>query len=359
MKRKYTMAAFVVMLAVVLTGCSTNGIPSFRAMMLGEPEILKLSYDPLAYVKVGQYKNVEVKTTVSEKDIQNEVDYLVGTGKKDLVKSDAKDVKKGDMVNIDYSGTVNGTKFDGGTQDDQSLRIGSGSKIGEIDGFEEGLIGAKVGSEKKLNLKLPTDYRDSELAGKDVVFTVKINYVYKEANDEIVKQCTNSQYKTVKEFKEDLKKQMATYYEQNSENMALEKVMSDSKFEKVPTQLIEFMKYICLPQLQMQAQQYGMDVATFVKQYYGGTEQAFYESNAKQRLLVEAVAKQEGYRVTEEEYREKMKEILKENNLDEKTYQSSFEQSLGDKVSFEEYMVYQIKVRFYQDLVASNIKKVK
>ena len=97
MKRKYTMAAFVVMLAVVLTGCSTNGIPSFRAMMLGEPEILKLSYDPLAYVKVGQYKNVEVKTTVSEKDIQNEVDYLVGTGKKDLVKSDAKVARLTDL----------------------------------------------------------------------------------------------------------------------------------------------------------------------------------------------------------------------------------------------------------------------
>lgn len=347
MKKKYRVAALAVMLGVILTGCSPDGIPSFRAMMLGEPEMIEFPYDPLDYVTLGQYKSIEIDM---EREIQNQLDYIIGVSEENIVRSDAKEVKKGDMVNINYSGEIGGEKFDGGSEDAVSLRLGSGSKF---DAFEDALIGFKVGEEKKINLTFPEDYNETEYAGKDVVFTVKVNYVYKEADDAIVEKATNSEYKTVKE----LKKQIEAYIEQNLGGQALRKVMEDSKFEKLPDEQVETMKNMLEKGLEQTAQPYGMDVATYLMQRYGETEQSYYEYFAKERLLVEAVVKEEGYRVTKEMYQEQLDQLLKKNNMDEKTYREYFKQSVSDKISVEEYMVYTMKYEFYCDLVVNSAKK--
>lgn len=354
MKKKYRVAVLAVMLAVILTGCSPEGIPSFRAMMLGEPEMLEFAYNPFDYVTLGQYKGIEIDTNATDKEIQEQLDYIVGTGKEKDVKSDAKVVKKNDMVNINYSGEIEGKEFDGGSQDDVPLRIGSGSMI---DGFEDAIVGVKVGEEKKANLTFPKDYKASEYAGKDVVFTIKVNYIYKEADDAIVKKCTDSQFNSIKEFKESFKKQMKAYKEQNVSGQALSKVMEDSKFEKLPNGLVETMKHMLEKQLEQTAQRQGMDVATYLMSSYGETEQNYYESYAKERLLVEAVVKEEGYRVTKEVYQEKLDEILKNNGVDENTYRDQFKQYVSDKISIEEYIVYVIKYEFYNDLVVNSVKK--
>lgn len=361
MKRKYRIAALTALLAVVLTGCSPDGIPSFRAMMLGEPEMIAFSYDPFEYVTLGQYKNVEVDTAVTDEEIQSVIDDAVISSK---AKSDAKVVKKDDLVNINYSGEIDGKEFDGGSSEDVPLRIGSGSMI---DGFEDAIIGVKVGEEKKANLTFPKDYNKASYAGKDVVFAIKVNYIYKEADDAIIKSYTESQSwtmsglepcDTLEKFKEYVKAQIKAQKEQNTDSQALSKVMEDSQFAKIPDELVKDMKDMVGKSVEQEAQRYGYtDAEAYLEARYNETEQSYYESFAKERLLVEAVVKEEGYRVTKEVYQEKLNEILKNNGIDEKTYREQFKQYYTDKISFEEYMVYAIKHEFYTDLVINSVKK--
>lgn len=350
MKKKYIVAVLAVMMMVVLSGCSMENIPSFQAMMLGEPEMVDLAYDPLDYVTLGKYKDIEVECSVTEDDLRDALDSLLAEGKKD-VRIEEGTVQKGQTVNIDYVGKIDGKAFDGGSAEDQQLRIGSGKMI---DGFEDALVGVKVGETKDASLKFPEDYGNNELAGKDVVFTLTVNYIYKEATDELVKKY--SDYDTVEAYKEAQKKTLESEKEQEALSTAMEKVYEGAEFKEVPKELLSTVKNMVSTQLESTAQQYGVDVATLLS-FYGMTEDSYYESCAKERLLVEAIAQTEGYRVTEQDYEEKLAEVLKNYDMDEATYRSSFKEAYGDSVSFEDSIVYNMKYDYYYDLVNNTLKK--
>ena len=128
------------------------------------------------YIKVGEYKGLDVQEDVQEVT-DSDIDIQIQTNlSQNLVEVEDEnaEVKNGDVVNIDYEGKKDGVAFDGGTAEGFDLTIGSGSFI---DGFEDGLIGAKKGETRDLNLTFPENYQAEELAGQDVVFTVKINAI--------------------------------------------------------------------------------------------------------------------------------------------------------------------------------------
>ena len=137
--------------------------------------ILYNNVDFKKYIELGDYKNITVDT--ASEDYKKVYDSLLESDVKNndfYVKKTEGTIAKGDNVNMDYSGKKDGVAFEGGTAKDQFLVIGSGKFI---PGFEEGLIGAQIGSTVDLNLTFPKDYKTADLAGAAVVFTVKINYV--------------------------------------------------------------------------------------------------------------------------------------------------------------------------------------
>lgn len=130
------------------------------------------------YISVSQYKGVEfpkssaeIINKIQEKYHSDMQSYNLHSAVK--IEKNEK-VKKGDTANIDYVGKKDGVTFDGGTANGYNLVIGSGQFI---DGFEDGLIGVAVGKTVNLNLTFPEDYKNAELAGQKVVFTVKVNYI--------------------------------------------------------------------------------------------------------------------------------------------------------------------------------------
>lgn len=132
-------------------------------MLFGEEEYVSLGYDPSDYVTLGKYKNIEVEKSVSDSDVQSALDSMIAAGDEKEVKSSDTLVKKNQLINFDYEGKVNGKAFDGGTAESQFLRVGSGKMI---DGFEDALVGMKVGEKKDAKVTFPKDYRETSLAEK-------------------------------------------------------------------------------------------------------------------------------------------------------------------------------------------------
>lgn len=155
------------------------------------------------YVKLGEYKGIIIDTSTDE--FQATQDSLIANdiSNNDLYvkKTDGK-VINGDTVNIDYVGKKNGKAFDGGTAEGYDLEIGSGSFI---DGFEDGLIGKKIGSTVDLNLKFPEDYGNDELNGADVVFTVTVNYVKTDVALDPEDYYEKLGYKSLEDYNENVK----------------------------------------------------------------------------------------------------------------------------------------------------------
>lgn len=203
------------------TGESTESIVD-TSVLFEQSDYEKLKFDD--YVTIGDYSALmtikEADYSVSDEEIQKEIDYytdLYGTAEQ--IKEGA--VENGQTINIDFVGTIDGEKISGSSSEDYSLTIGSDTFI---DGFEDGLIGATVGEAKTLNLKFPDNYTDSEgkeseYAGKDVVFEVTVNYIEgtktpAEFTDDFVKEITSEDYTTVADFTTYIKNHLASQKKQ-------------------------------------------------------------------------------------------------------------------------------------------------
>ncbi len=158
-------------LFVSLCGCGTeksNG-KTLKTELLKDEEMSK-------YVKLCKYKGIEIDTNDDEfRAAYNKLLNIDASYGDCYNKQESGTVKEGDIANINYVGRIDGELFTGGSADDYNLTIGSGTFI---DGFEDGLIDAAIGDTVTLQLSFPTNYGNSELAGRPVEFTVKVNYVY-------------------------------------------------------------------------------------------------------------------------------------------------------------------------------------
>lgn len=172
------MKKLVKLLAVVMAVClicaAFVGCEKQKEEAEAEERAL-YNLDLSEYVELGEYKNIPVD--MSSDTIKGYIEELSASDiEQKQLYSELKSgkVQKGDIANIDYEGKKDGVAFEGGTAQGYDLDIGSGSFI---DGFEDGLIGVAIGSTVDLNLTFPEGYQSEELAGQDVVFTVKVNSV--------------------------------------------------------------------------------------------------------------------------------------------------------------------------------------
>lgn len=260
------------------------------------------------YVELGEYKGIKVDTksddfkklqyTIISNDVADYDLYVVNTKGK---------VKKGDTVNIDYEGKRDGVAFEGGTAKGYNLTIGSGQFI---DGFEDGLIDKEIGSTVDLNLTFPEDY-GNDLAGADVVFTVKIN------------SAKTTTAREPEEFYKDLGYENVDKYYENVKERAIEetvsqKVLENSKVKKYPETDVEAIyKYYYDTTAANVKAQYGIGMDEYLSAI-GQTEEAFKESVIKesikplmdQQMVWYAVLDVEDLSVTDDEIEAKIKEII-------------------------------------------------
>ena len=235
--------------AVLMTGCA------------GSTDTTNVN---LGSATVSEYRGVKINVAAPEVT-DDEVDQKIQTNLKQNPNEVEVDraAQDGDIVNIDYKGTKDGEAFDGGTAEGQDLTLGSGSMI---DGFEDGLVGAKKGETKTLDLTFPENYREESLAGQAVVFEVTVNAV-KEKQDAVLDDAfvqRTSDYQTVDEYKEgiraDLLAQKQKTAEQEMEQDVLQDIIDNSDF-KFSRNGLSVRYNQMLKQYTNQAKMYGMTLS--------------------------------------------------------------------------------------------------
>jgi len=284
------------------------------------------------YLKVGEYKGVKaekVEVKVEKSEIGDAIVEALKAATKEVELSKGDEVKTGDTVNIDYVGKVDGKKFEGGSAKGQELSLGSGTYI---DGFEEGLVGHKVGEKNiELALAFPPNYSAEELQGKDVVFTVKINSATRdeqpEYNDAFVK--TLGDYKNTEEYEKAVEKQIyktkKEEAEQNQKTEIWSQVLADTKVKQYPEDVVTHYIESFDKQIDYYADKQGIDRQDFIAKYYGvSTEKElkkqlkdYAQTLVKQEMLIEYIAEKEGISYTEEEAEKLQTDIETQGYTDE------------------------------------------
>lgn len=291
-------------------------------------------------VTLGDYKGVTVEKTiqsVTDEDVQNEIDNALANYPVEVDQA----AKEGDTVNIDYVGKIDGEEFDGGSDQGADLKLGSGKFI---DGFEDGLIGAKKGETRTLNLTFPEDYTQ-DLAGKAVEFTVTVNAVKEplsEPTDQWVADNIEG-YDNIADYKAGIRSEQEESNEQTAENQvryaAWTQVIDNCTINEYPETLVEVGKKLYEQQVETYAKYAGMELEAYIES--SGLTQEEYQSNmeeygknvAAQALVCQAICDKEGFAIGDEDYQKALQDMLTEYGCTEdeliQTYgQDNVEQSI-------------------------------
>ena len=291
-------------------------------------------------VTLGDYKGVTVEKTiqsVTDEDVQNEIDNALANYPVEVDQA----AKEGDTVNIDYVGKIDGEEFDGGSDQGADLKLGSGKFI---DGFEDGLIGARKGETRTLNLTFPEDYTQ-DLAGKAVEFTVTVNAVKEplsEPTDQWVADNIEG-YDNIADYKAGIRSEQEESNEQTAENQvryaAWTQVIDNCTFNEYPETLVEVGKKLYEQQVETYAKYAGMELDAYIES--SGLTQEEYQSNmeeygknvAAQALVCQAICDKEGFAIGDDDYQKALQDMLTEYGCTEdeliQTYgQDNVEQSI-------------------------------
>ncbi len=299
-----------------------------------------LGADYSQYITLGEYKGLVFDTESAEVTEEEIMAYITSQVLPSFaVKTEITDraAKKGDIVVVDYSGSIDGVVFDGGTAEKQQIEIGAG---GYIDGFEDGIIGMNIGDTKVVDCFFPETYGAENLAGKTAQFTFTLHSISEktlpEYNDALVAEKT--EYDNTAAFeayiKENLTAQKQTAIEQNKLAQIIEKIYFSSEFKSLPEGLVDDYVYSDMMQVEQMAAMYGMELDDLLMGSYGITAEqyeaegrAYFTEMLKQKLAVFAIAKAEGITATDSEIALLIPEYLNQfgvATIEEFTEKSSF-----------------------------------
>ena len=268
---------------------------------------------------LGKYTGLEIardKVEVSEEEVQAEINAKLEEAGAWIPVVD-RAAQNGDQVLIDYSGSVDGVKFDGGTAEKQTLTLGSGMFI---PGFEEQVVGMNIGDQKDVNVTFPEEYHEKSLAGKQAVFAVKLHEInikdVPTLDDESVKDI--SEFDTVEEYKASVKSKIEekknAEADSKLENDLIQKIADDSKVE-IPQCMIEQQIDDMIQEFEQRLQYQGLNAKDYYK-YTGMTQEKLRENykemaekNVKLRLTLEALLKAVQVPVSDEEIDEKIADM--------------------------------------------------
>ena len=270
-------------------------------------------------VKLGKYKGIELEksdVSVMAADVKKELERMAEKNSR-LVTVEDRAVKNKDIAVIDFEGFVDGVAFEGGKAEKHELEIGSKTFI---PGFEDQVIGMKIGEEKDINVKFPEEYFSKELAGKDATFKVKLHEIkVKELpaiDDEFAKDV--SEFDTLKELKASIKEKLVEE-KKNQAKYQLEesaiKAVSENTTIDIPSGMIETEIDNILKEIDGRLAYQGLNLEQYLKMLNKSEDdmRKEYESQAaesvKTRLVLEAIVKAEKIEATDAEIEEKIKEM--------------------------------------------------
>ncbi len=312
-------------------------------------------------VTLGTYKGVEVEAidvTVTEDDVNAALDKERENNARTITVED-RAVQDKDMVVLDFEGFVDGVAFEGGKGENYPLTIGSKTFI---PGFEDQLIGAELDKEVDVNVTFPEDYQAEELAGKPAVFKCTVKEIKEkqlpELDDEFASEV--SEFDTLAEYKEDVKKNLAEKKEADAKNQkeqkVIEAIIADAKMD-IPEAMVATQQRQMAEDFAQRLQMQGLSVDQYF-QFTGLTRETFLgqmkpqaENRIKTRLVLEAVAAAEKIEVSEEEYKEELSKMAEAYQMEV----AKIEEMIG---AYEEKSIKSdISIRKAVDLVVAEAKE--
>ena len=275
---------------------------------------------------ISVYKGVEITEVakpgeVTDEEVESAIQATLQTNATPEEITD-RAVESGDTATIDFTGKIDGTEFEGGSSTDYPLVIGSGTFI---EGFEDSVIGHNIGDAYDWQGKFPDDYNKEEYAGKDVVFSITVKGISKqsipELTDEFVKS-VSSESKTVKEYKEEVKKRIASdnkkNYEDSISQSVWQKVLDNTEIKKYPEKEVKKISDSLVDQYKTTAEYYQQDYETFIQDQMGYSVEEFEKqvddaakASIKQTMVTEAIADKEKIKLSDDKYKEQLKKIAK------------------------------------------------
>ncbi len=286
-------------------------------------------------VEIGAYKGLKIRSyeyNVTDEDVEKEAAKILQS-KAETVDVKDRACKGGDIVNIDFSGSVDGVKFPGGTAEGYDLELGSGAFI---PGFEEQVEGMSIGEEKDINVTFPENYQSEDLKGKQAVFAIKLNGIKEkklpELNDEFVK--ANAGCETVEEYKnkcrERLERSAATRSLNETENSIVKAICDTSKAE-IPDAMIESEIDKMVQDFSYRLMYQGLKLEDYLK-YMNISMESFrgqFKESAKERvmstLVIDKIVRTEGIKAEPEEVDAKIAEQAKSVGKTAEEYKKSID----------------------------------
>ena len=298
--------------------------PSIEVVQLevGQPFIFSAEVALKPEVTLGKYKGIEIEkvdTSVTDKEVDEAIERERETNARTIIVED-RAVKNDDMTVIDFEGFVDGVAFEGGKGENYPLTIGSGTFI---PGFEEQLIGADLNKEVEVNVTFPEDYQAADLAGKPALFKCIVKEIKEkelpELDDEFASEV--SEFETLAEYKESVKKDLAEQKESEAKDAKEEKlveILIEEATMDIPEPMITTQQRQMAEDFAQRIQMQGLSIDQYF-QFTGLTRTAFLEQmkpqaekRIKSRLVLEAVAKAENLEASDDEYKEEI-ETMAEN----------------------------------------------
>ena len=314
-------------------------------------------------VKLGKYKGVKIEkvsTEVTDADVDAEIEKERKANSRTIVVED-RPVKDGDITVINFEGFVDGVAFEGGKGENYPLTIGSGQFI---PGFEEQLIGAKIGEDVEVNVTFPEDYQAEDLAGKAAVFKCKVNEIKEtelpEADDEFASEV--SDFDTIAEWKEDLMKSLtekkAASAKEEKENKALEAAVENAEMV-IPDAMAEFECEQMINDYAMRLSQQGLSIDQYLM--FTGMDMDGLKAQMKpqaiktikSRLVLEAIVNEEKLEANDDEIDAEIAKMAEMYGMEA----DKLKESIGDRE--KELMSKDVCLRKAVELVAAEAKEGK
>ncbi len=276
-------------------------------------------------VKIGAYTGISfVKTeyNVKDEDVDADLTRLQERNSRMIDVTD-RAAENGDTVVIDYSGSVDGVKFNGGTAEKQSLALGSNSFI---PGFEDQVVGMNIGEERDINVKFPENYHAEDLKGKDAVFAIKLHEIKKkelpEINDEFVKDAVGAE--SVDAYKKEVRARMKSENEKRAERELEDEIVkkiSESAEIEIPDALIENQAESMVKDMEYRMMYQGLRLEDYLR-YVGKTKEEYQKEFipqateiVKQQLVIDKIITEQKLEATDEDVEKRIEEMAADTNM--------------------------------------------
>lgn len=323
-------------------------------------------------VELGQYKGFEVDRVeyiVTDEEVEERIKQTLEQNAR-WVSVEDRPVKTGDRVILDYSGSIDGELFEGGTAEKQNLEIGLGHFI---PGFEEQMVGMELGEEKDLKVTFPEEYHAEELKGKEATFHVKLHEIKEkelpDLDDEFAKDV--SEFDTLDEYRADIKQKLEKNAEERSntelKNNLIDLAVNNAKVD-IPDVMVDFELDNMLRDIDNQLRYNGLNIESYLKIANTSIDdfRAQYKDDAynrvKTQLVIEAIGKAENIEVSEEDYEKQYELLAKQYNQEVETIKKSLQgglEHLENSIIAEktiELLVDEAKVTVKEALVKEDVQ---